>query len=162
MESVESGRQLLIISHTYPTKFIRDIYKNPIVLLNSVHSKLLYLLWSQIYSDVFVVSDNNIEDYITDKFDTSLIFSDTSLYYFAKPIDEYTKKLGNDVIKAIQDKDVNSLRDLLINPTQNYIELLLNAVTPVNPTIDYMDCKTTLQNNVKSSEEWNNIFKSVF
>lgn len=163
MESVESGRELLIISNTYPTKWIRDIYKNPIVLLNNVHNKLLYLLWSQIYSDVFVVGDSNIEDYITDKFDTSLIFSDTNAYYFAKPIDDYTKKLSEDLLKAIGDKDVDLLRSSLINPTRNYIEMLLDYHTSRGiPTIDYMDSKMTLQNNVKSSEEWNNIFRYTF
>lgn len=163
MESVESGRELLIISNTYPTKWIRDIYKNPIVLLNTVHNKLLYLLWSQIYSDVFVVGDSNIEDYITDKFDTSLIFSDTNAYYFAKPIDDYTKKLSEDLLKALDNKDVDLLISSLMNPTQNYIEMLLDCYTMrVNPSIDYMDTKTILQNNVKSSEEWNNIFKYVF
>lgn len=166
MNTIDSGRILLIINNTYPAKVMRDTFSNPMVLLTS-KDKLLYLLWSQLYSDVFIMNDgesdqkiqagNNIEEYLANNFDMSMIYSDNEKFYFAKQLPDYILKYSQGLKKAIEEKDLPSLVENLPNNNVGFIEQVLCMSHPKPaPTIDYTN-EHEIQNNIHNGMNYYNL-----
>ena len=138
MKNVQSGRTLILVKDAYGVSLYRHQFPNPIVAILS-SDKLLYLTWSQMYSDVFVLDQKTLENPSTiswalkDNIDPELIYRDSTINIpWAKVLPAELLNLGLEFESELKlaNPDMKKLKSLSPNPDQSFIAMMLELVRP--------------------------------
>ena len=158
--SMESGRKLLIIRDTYPTKQITNIFKSPIVFI-AKNDRILIDMWNDTYSEVYNIPVEspmaNIERDI-DGFDSGSIFSDIPELYYADVLPTILVEQSDMLKDAIEKKDVALMLQLMVNSSYENVNKILNFKSGwsdmTSPSLNYGDSEEMLKNNVNNPNYW--------
>lgn len=150
-------RKLLVITNIYPTKFIRDIFQNPTVIIVS-EDKLLDSMWRQVYSDIITASNTdetlNLDDEIM-TFDNGSIYSDSEEFYFANMLPQQVIEHSDIIKTAIKNKDMSVFNYYSANTSPDYTNFVMtfNDVKQ-DLSLDYNNSDEMIAKNVNKSDFW--------
>ena len=138
MKNVQSGRTLILVKDAFGVSLYRNHFLNLIVAILS-QDKLLYLTWSQLYSDVFILDQKTLENPSTiswalkDNIDPELIYRDSSINIpWAKVLPADLLNLGLEFESELKlaNPDMTKLKSLSPNRDQSFIAMMLELVRP--------------------------------
>ena len=170
MKNVQSGRVLILVKDTLAVSTYRQHFANPIVGILS-QNKLVYLTWSQLYSDVFMIDQKMLDNPSTinwtlkDNIDLELVYRDPGVNLpWAKqlPSELLDLSLEFDSELKLAEPNMTKLKSLSPNTNPSYISMLIEVLHPnlqKHYSLDaiYKHEGDVLKSNNVSSNIWTNL-----